>query len=82
MIPVDVKTYMSCDTLSNSNNCGVFSDIESLELLHLLKISGLPNHCLKLKVGAPVILLINLKQSIGLCNGTRLVVTKMWDRVV
>jgi len=82
MIPGDVKTYMSCDTLSNSNNCGAFRDMEPPELLHSLKISGLPNHCLELKVGAPIILLKNLNQLIGLYNGTRLVVTKIEDRVV
>ena len=82
MIPGDMKTYMSCDTLSNSNDGGVFSDMEPPELSHSLKISGLPNHSLELKVGAPVILLRNLNQSIRLCNGTRLVVTKMGDRVV
>ena len=76
MIPGDVKTYMSCDTLSNFNECGAFSDIKPLELLHSLKISELPNHCLELKIGAPVILLRNLNKSIGLCNDTRLVVTK------
>ena len=65
-----------------SNECGAFNDMEPPELLHSLKISGLPNHCLILKVGALVILLINLNQSIALCNGTRLVVTKMGDRVV
>ena len=73
---------MSCDMLSNSNDCGIFSDMEPPELLHSLKISGLPNHCLELKVGASVILLRNLNQPIGLCNDTRLVVTKMRDRVV
>ena len=82
MIPGDVKTYMSCDTLSNSNDGGAFSDMKPPELLHSLKISGLPNHSLELKIGAPVILLRKLNQSIGLCNGTRLVVTKMGDRVV
>ena len=82
MIPGDVKTYMSCDTLSNSNNCGAFRDMEPPELLHSLKISGLPNHCLELKVGAPIILLKNLNPSIGLCNDTRLVVTKIGYRVV
>ena len=48
MIFRDVKTYMSCDTLSNSNDCGAFSDVEPPELLHSLKISGLLNHCLEL----------------------------------
>ena len=52
MIPRDVKTYISCDTLSNSNDGGAFSDMEPPESLHLLKILGLPNHSLELKVGA------------------------------
>jgi len=82
MILGDVKTYMSCDTLSNSNDGGAFSNMKLPELLHSPKISRLPNHSLELKVGAPVILLRNLNQSIGLCNGTRLVVMKMEDRVV
>jgi len=83
MIPEDVRTYMSCDTLFNSNDCGSFSDMEPPKLLHSLKILGLPNHCLDLKVSALVILLKkNLNQSIGLCNDTRLVVTKTGDRVV
>jgi len=68
--------------LSNSNDCGTFSDMEPPELLHSLKISGLPNPCLELKVGAPVILLKNLNKSIGLCNDNRLVITKIEDRVV
>jgi len=51
-------------------------------LLPSLKISGLLNHCLQLTGSAPVILLRNLNQSIGLCNGTQLVVTKKGSRVV
>jgi len=58
MLPGNVKSYISCDNLSNSNDCGPFDDMEPPELLHSLKISGLPN-CLDLKVGAPVILLRN-----------------------
>ena len=46
MILRDVKTYMSCDMLSNSNDCRAFNDMESPELLHSLKILRLPNHCL------------------------------------
>ena len=42
----------------------------------------MPNHCLELKVGALVILLRNLNQSIELCNGTRLVISKLGDRVI
>jgi len=68
VLSTDVKRYLSYGTISNSNVCGPFSDMESPELLHSLKIFGLPNHCLDVKVGVPVILLKNLNQSIGLCN--------------
>jgi ATP-dependent DNA helicase PIF1 len=37
---------------------------------------------LELKVGAPIILLRNLNQSIGLCNGTMLIVKRLGQRVI
>jgi ATP-dependent DNA helicase PIF1 len=46
----------------------------SVEFLNILQFSGITNHKLKLKVGVPILLLHNLNQSIGLCNGTRLIV--------
>jgi len=70
MLPGDVKSYMSCDTLSNFNSCGPFSDMVHPKLLHSLQILGFPNYCLDLKVGASVILLRNLDQSIRLYNDT------------
>lgn len=79
MLPRDVKSHLSCDSLPNANDCGPFSDMESPEILHALKISWLPNHCLDLKVDAPLILLRNLNQSIRLCNGTQLIVSKLGD---
>jgi len=42
-----------------------------------LKFPGIPNHKLRLKVGIPIMLLRNLNQSAGLCNGTRLLVTQL-----
>ncbi|CAN1267693.1 hypothetical protein LINPERPRIM_LOCUS12883, partial [Linum perenne] len=44
------------------------------EFLNSLQIGNFPEHQLKLKVGVPVILLRNLDQTIGLCNGTRMVI--------
>ena len=38
--------------------------------------SGLPPHCLKLKLNQPIILLRNISQSDGLCNRTRLIIRK------
>lgn len=52
------------------------------EFLRSLSASGLPPGELRLKVGAPLILLRNLAPSRGLCNGTRMVVVRMSDRAL
>ncbi|CAL9026296.1 unnamed protein product, partial [Prunus brigantina] len=52
------------------------------KFLNQLEFNGLPEHSLTLKIGMPIMLLRNLNQSSGLCNGTRLVVTQMLDRVI
>ena len=43
---------------------------------------GLPPHILKLKIGAPVILLRNMNPSEGHCNGTRYVVSDIHPRII
>lgn len=45
-------------------------------------MSGLPPHNLVLKVGVVVMLLHNLNQDIGLCNGTRMVVRRCLKHTV
>lgn len=47
-----------------------------------LKTYGLPNQSIKLKIGTTIILLRNLDQSDGLCNGTRLIVTRLFNHVI
>jgi len=37
---------------------------------------------LELKVGMPILLLHNLNQSIGLCNGTRLIVKRLGECII
>jgi ATP-dependent DNA helicase PIF1 len=54
----------------------------SVEFLNTLQFSGIANHKLELKVGVPILLLRNLNQSIGLCNGTRLIVKRLGQRVI
>ncbi len=53
-----------------------------VEFLNTLQFNGIANHKLELKVGVPILLLRNLNQSIGLCNGTRLIVKRLGQRVI
>ena len=61
------------------------SDDEELyptEFLYTLQYPGIPNHELLLKAGCPIILLRNINQTAGMCNGTRLIVTRLDKRVI
>ncbi|KAF7372298.1 ATP-dependent DNA helicase [Mycena venus] len=58
------------------------NDAMPAEYLRSLDASGLAPGELSLKVGCPIILLRNLAPASGLCNGTRLVVRRMSDRVL
>ncbi len=53
-----------------------------VEFLNILQFSGIANHELELKVGVPILLLRNFNQSIGLCNGTKLIVKRLGQRVI
>lgn len=50
--------------------------------LNTLNFSGLPNPVLKLKVGLPVMFLRNINPRLGLCNGTRLLITHLGKYIV
>ena len=52
------------------------------EYLNSLKASGLPLSRLVLKDGCPIMLLRNLDPSMGLCNGTRLILLQARARVL
>ena len=47
------------------------------DFLNSVKVSRLPNHKLRLKIGCPVMLLRNIDPIGGLMNGTRLRITQM-----
>ncbi|CAN1293759.1 hypothetical protein LINPERPRIM_LOCUS22168 [Linum perenne] len=67
--------YYSSDNIeSDGVEPGMLEAEFPTEFLNSMRIGNFPDHELKLKVGAPVILLRNIDQSTGLCNGTRLMV--------
>ncbi|XP_042038217.1 ATP-dependent DNA helicase PIF1-like [Salvia splendens] len=77
------RVYLSSDSISNSDlTSNGLVEIHSVEFLNKLKCSGTPNHELLLKVGTPVMLLRNIDHSNGLCNGTRLVITRLGDYIL
>lgn len=53
-----------------------------MEYLNAIKIINFPAHKLTLKKGVPIMLLRNLCQANGLCNGTRLIVNELNDHVI
>ena len=54
----------------------------SPKYLRTINLAGLPPSVLELKVGAPIMLLRNLRAEDGLCNGTRMVVAKLRSLVI
>jgi ATP-dependent DNA helicase PIF1 len=41
-----------------------------------------PSHTISLKIGTSIMPICNLNLSTGLCNGTRLIVTQLVERVI
>ncbi|XP_070002745.1 uncharacterized protein [Nicotiana sylvestris] len=77
------KSYLSSDTICSSDNTySALEHVHTPEFLNTIKCYGVPNHALTLKVGIPVMLLRNIDQSAGLCNGTRLIITKLGNQVI
>ena len=82
-IPGEEKEYLSSDSYSLSDqDVGIDADWITAEFLNEIKCSGIPNHKLVLKKGVPIMLLRNIDQSSGLCNGTRLIVDELRNNII
>ncbi|XP_057733007.1 uncharacterized protein LOC130948306 [Arachis stenosperma] len=82
-LPGHERVYLSSDSVcAEEGNMKFELDAFSPEILNGINCSGLPPHKLVLKVGAPVMLLQNIDQTNGLCNGTRMQVRRMGNHVI
>ncbi len=83
-----LHTYLSANSLAPTKEganavAGVSMDsLYPVNFLNTLQFSGIANHKLEVKVGVPILLLRNLNQLIGLCNGMRLIVKRLGQRVI
>nr|GEU98854.1 hypothetical protein [Tanacetum cinerariifolium] len=84
LLPGKEKVYLSSDSICESKglNDNFNKSLYSPDVLNGMKLAGLPNHMLVLKVRAPVMLLHNIDQSEGLCNRTRLRIKELGDRAI
>ena len=83
LISGDEHTYDSSDTVGVADQDTNFNeDLYTSDFLNSIRIAGLPQHSLRLKVGAPVMCMRNIDQMAGLCNGTRLQVLRLGTNIV
>jgi hypothetical protein len=76
------STFYSIDSVEQNAEEDNHMELPPAELLQTFNPSSLPPSKLSLKVGAPVILLWNLYPNEGLCNGTRMVITRVGRRCI
>jgi ATP-dependent DNA helicase PIF1 len=84
----ELHTYLTANSLTPiEEGASVATEVSMdslypVEFLNTLQFSGIANHELELKVGVPILLLRNLNQSIGLCNGMRLIIKRLGQCVI
>jgi ATP-dependent DNA helicase PIF1 len=81
-IPSDEKQNLSCDSIAKTENIHEKQHLYPVEFINSLNGNNFPQHKLSLKKGFPVMLLHNLNQPEGLCNGPRLIVTAIGDTII
>ena len=77
----NVHCFQSADSVrekNDDNEAGLFP----VDYLNSINASGLPPHMLSLKIGSPLLLLRNMNPKQGLCNGTRLVVKQVLNKLL
>ncbi len=77
------KEYLSADSIIDIHRTTVDANVLFLvKFLNSLKMGSIAHHRLVLKKRTPIKLLRNLNVSVGLCNGTRLIVKELGQCVL
>ncbi|KAJ9567251.1 hypothetical protein OSB04_003217 [Centaurea solstitialis] len=83
ILPGEPTTYLSVDSIiPRANEKGDTKILYSPEYLNNLNFNNFPTHSLELKVGAPIMLLRNINQIAGLCNGTRMTIRQLLPKII
>lgn len=83
LLPGSEREYLSSDSIAKSVGPNETYDLlYPVEFLNSINGNNFPQHRLVLKKGVPIMLLRNLNQSDGLCNGTRLIIVSLGDMVI
>lgn len=78
LFPQRLQHYLSADCVGQDDNVTTYQT----EYLNTLQPQGFPPHHLKLKVGLPIMLLRNISPTLGLANGTHLLITNLRQHVL
>lgn len=78
LLPGEKIVFRSCDSVNDETDTLAFP----IEYLNGLSINGIPEHRLELKIGCTVMLLRNLDNDHGDCNGSRYVVIAMHPNTI
>jgi ATP-dependent DNA helicase PIF1 len=75
LLPGEEHVYRSIDSVEEEE--GLDETLYQQELLNGMNPPGMPAHVLRLRVGAPIMLIRNINGEQGLCNGTRLQIRRL-----
>ena len=59
------KIYTSANSIDPIDKCSMNDEALGPDFLNKIKVSGLPNHSLRLKIGCPVMVLRNINPTAG-----------------
>ncbi|CAN1138452.1 ATP-dependent DNA helicase PIF1 [Linum perenne] len=83
LVPGDARTYFSLDSIVPEGNASPnIHTVYPIEFLNTLSFNGVPEHAITLKEKTPVMILRNINPALGLCNGTRVFITKLCQHVL